>query len=106
MPKFLVEATYTPEGMKGLLKSGGSARRKIVEHTCAEVGGKLEHMYFAFGERDAVIIVDIPSNEAAVALSMVVNASGALRSKTTPLITPEEVDAAAKDHVEYQAPGQ
>lgn len=106
MPKYLVEATYTAEGMKGLIKSGGSARRKVVEHTCAEVGGTLEAFYFTFGERDAVIIVDVPSNEAAAALSMVVNASGALRSKTTPLIVPEEVDAAAKDRVEYQAPGQ
>lgn len=106
MPKYLVEATYTSEGMKGLLKSGGSARRKIVEQTCAEVGGKLEAFYFAFGEDDAVIVVDVPSNAAAAALSLAVNASGALRSKTTPLLTPQEVDEAVNDHVTYRAPGQ
>lgn len=106
MPKYLVEATYAPEGFKGVLKTGGSARRKIVEETVAEVGGKLEAFYFAFGERDAVIIVEVPSNEAAAALSLVVNASGALRSNATPLLTCEEVDAAVNDHVTFKAPGQ
>ncbi|HEY1976365.1 MAG TPA: GYD domain-containing protein [Candidatus Baltobacteraceae bacterium] len=106
MPKYLVEATYSAEGAKGILKAGGTARRKIVEETTAEVGGKLEAFYYAFGERDAIIIVDVPSNAAAAALSMAVNATGALRSKTTPLLTPEEIDTAAKDHVVYRAPGQ
>lgn len=106
MPKYLVEATYSSEGAKGVLKTGGSARRKIVEETTAEVGGKLEAFYFAFGARDAIIIVDVPNNAAAAALSMAVNASGAIRSNTTPLLTPEEIDEAAKDHVVYRAPGQ
>ncbi|HKE37526.1 MAG TPA: GYD domain-containing protein [Candidatus Baltobacteraceae bacterium] len=107
MPKYLVEATYTSEGVQGLIKAGGSARRKVVEDTCAAVGGKLEAFYFVFGDRDAVIIADIPSNEAAAALSMAVNATGALRTRTTPLLTLEEIDAAAKDeiHVHYRAPG-
>ena len=106
MPKYLVEATYSSEGAKGILKTGGSARRKIVEETTAEVGGKLEAFYFAFGARDAIIIVDVPNNAAAAALSMAVNASGAIRSNTTPLLTPEEIDSAAKDHVVYRPPGQ
>ena len=105
MPKYLVEATYTSDGTKGLLKAGGSARRKIVEETTAEVGGKLDAFYFAFGDRDAIIIVDVPSNAAAAALSLAVNASGAIRSRTTPLMTPEEIDIAAKDHVIYRPPG-
>lgn len=106
MPKYLVEATYAAEGAKGLLKSSGTARRKVVEETTAEVGGKLEAFYFAFGERDAIIIVDVPSNAAAAALSMAVNATGALRSKTTPLLTAEEIDTAINEHVVYRAPGQ
>lgn len=106
MPKYLVEATYSSEGAKGVLKTGGTARRKIVEETTAEVGGKLEAFYFAFGARDAIIIVDVPNNAAAAALSMAVNASGAIRSNTTPLLTLEEIDEAAKDHVVYRAPGQ
>ena len=105
MPKYLVEATYSSEGAKGILKTGGSARRKVVEETTAEVGGKLEAFYFAFGERDAIIIVDVPSNAHAAALSMAVNATGAIRSNTTPLLTPEEIDTAANDHVIYRPPG-
>lgn len=106
MPKYLVEATYGPEGFKGVLETNGSARRKVVEQTVAEVRGKLEAFYFAFGERDAVIVVDLPTNEAAAALSLVVNASGALRSNCTPLLTPEEIDAAVKDRVTFRPPGQ
>lgn len=106
MPKYLVEATYAPEGFKGVLKTNGSARRKVVEETTAEVGGKVEAFYFAFGERDAVIIVDLPSNEAAAALSLVVNATGALRSNCTPLLTPEDIDKAVNDHVTFRPPGQ
>ena len=105
MPKYLVEAKYTADGMKGLLKAGGSARRKVVEQTTAEVGGKLEAFYFTFGDRDAVIIIDVPNNAAAVALSIAVNASGAIVSKTTPLLSPDEIDTAAGDRVEYEAPG-
>ncbi len=106
MPKYLVEATYTPEGFTGLLKTGGSARRKVVEETCAEVGGKVEAFYFAFGQRDALIVVDLPSNESAAALSLVVNATGALRSNVTPLLTPEEIDTAVHNHVTFRPPGQ
>ena len=106
MPKYLVEATYSAEGAKGILKAGGTARRKVVEQTTAEVGGKLEAFYFTFGDRDAVIIIDVPDNVAAAALSMAVNSTGAIRSRTTPLLTCEEIDRAAKDHVEYRAPGQ
>ncbi|HZY99653.1 MAG TPA: GYD domain-containing protein, partial [Candidatus Baltobacteraceae bacterium] len=98
--------TNAAEGAKGLLKSSGSARRKVVEETTAEVGGKLEAFYFAFGERDAIIIIDVPSNAAAAALSMAVNATGALRSKTTPLLTVEEIDTAINDRIVYKAPGE
>jgi uncharacterized protein with GYD domain len=105
MPKYLVEATYSAEGVQGLLKSSGSARRTVVEQTTAEVGGKLEAFYFAFGDRDAVIIVDVPNNAAAAALSMAVNATGAIRSRTTPLLTPEEIDTAINDRVTFRAPG-
>jgi uncharacterized protein with GYD domain len=105
MPKFLVHATYTAEGAKGILKSGGSARRKAVEELLASVGGKLEAFYFAFGEDDAILIVDLPDNEAAVAIGMAVGASGAVRSRTTVLIPIEEVDRAAKRQVHFRPPG-
>jgi uncharacterized protein with GYD domain len=105
MPKYLISASYTAQGIKGLLKDGGSGRRAAVHKLAESVGGKVEAFYFAFGEHDALVICDVPDNVAATAVSLSVAASGAVRISTTPLITPEEVDAAAKKSVSYRAPG-
>jgi uncharacterized protein with GYD domain len=106
MPKYLLEASYSAEGAKGLLKDGGSKRRKAAEDAVKAVGGKLEAFYFAFGEHDAYVIADIPDHASAAAVSLAVNASGAVAAKTTVLLTPEEVDKASKKSVSYTAPGR
>jgi uncharacterized protein with GYD domain len=105
MPKYLVMADYKTSGAAGVLKEGGSARRAAAKQAIEAVGGKMEAFYFAYGHVDAYIICDLPDPISAVALSLAVNASGALVSNTTPLITPEEVDAAVKKAVVYRAPG-
>ncbi|MGH8432229.1 MAG: GYD domain-containing protein [Solimonas sp.] len=105
MPKYLVEVDYSVEGTKGLLKDGGSKRRAVVEGAIKGVGGKLESFYYTFGIRDAVLIAELPNNEAAIAISMTVGASGSVRLRTTPLITVEEVDRATKVKVGYKPPG-
>lgn len=106
MPKYLIQVQYTAEGAKGLIKDGGSVRRKVVETTVGQFGGKLEAFYFAFGADDAVIIVDIPDPESMAAVSLAVTASGTIRTRATVLLTPEQVDEAAKKHVDYRAPGR
>jgi uncharacterized protein with GYD domain len=106
MPKYLVNATYTAEGTKGLLKDGGTKRRTVVEQMVSQLGGRVEAFYYGFGEADAVVIVDVPDNISAVALSLAVNASGAVALKTVPLITPEELDQATKKTFTYRPPGQ
>jgi uncharacterized protein with GYD domain len=106
MPKYLVQASYTTEGTKGLLKEGGTKRRAVVEQMVGGLGGKLEAFYYGFGETDAIVIVDAPDNVAAAAVSLAVNASGAVSLKTTPLLTPEEIDQACRKSVAYRAPGQ
>ena len=105
MPKFMVQASYTADGTKGLVRDGGSKRRAVVEKLIAGLGGKLEGFYFAFGETDAIIIADLPDVASVVAVSLAVAASGSVTSTTTPLITPEEMDAACKKHVGYTPPG-
>lgn len=105
MPKYLFEVDYSVEGTKGLLKDGGSKRRAVVEATIKGVGGKLESFYYTFGLRDAILICDLPNEEAALAISMNVSASGSVVFKTTPLISVEEVDKAAKVKVGYRPPG-
>jgi uncharacterized protein with GYD domain len=106
MPKFLIQANYKPEGLKGLMKEGGSGRRKAVEQMTAAFGGKVESFYYAFGDTDAFVVVDAPDNVTAAAVALAVNASGLVSVRTTPLMTPEEVDQATKKSVTYRGPGQ
>ncbi|MFI9545039.1 GYD domain-containing protein [Streptomyces sp. NPDC052016] len=105
MPKFLIQASYTSEGTKGLLKEGGSGRRAAVDQVVADLGGRVEAMYFAFGEDDLVMIVDFPDPVSMAAISLTVKASGALRTRATPLLTIDEIDEAARRQVAFRAPG-
>jgi uncharacterized protein with GYD domain len=105
MPKFLIEASYTLDGVRGVQSAGGSSRRDAVAKVAESVGGQLEAFYFAFGDRDAYVIVDLPDNERAAAVALTVNAAGGATVKTVVLLTPEEVDAAAQRSVEYRPPG-
>jgi len=105
MPKYLNLASYTAEGARGLMKEGGSGRRATVTKVIESLGGKVEAFYYTHGDHDVVIIVDMPNVTSALALSLAVNASGGVRLTTTPLISPEEIDAAAKTTTAYRAPG-
>jgi uncharacterized protein with GYD domain len=106
MPKYLIQANYSSEGVQGLLKDGGSGRRAAVEKLFASVGGKLEAFYYAFGDTDAFVIADVPDNVTAAALSLAVNVPGTVSTKLTVLLTPEEIDAAAKKSINYRPPGK
>ncbi len=105
MAKYLFQGSYTEAGTKGLLKAGGSSRRQAIEQAIKSLGGKLETVYYAFGETDAYVIADLPDPIGAMAFSLITNASGAAKVKTTVLLTPEEVDQATKKSVEYRPPG-
>ena len=105
MAKYLISASYTAEGAKGLLKEGGTKRRQAAEQAIKSAGGKLDAFYFAFGENDAVVIVDAPDHASVAAMSLAINASGAVRTKTVVLLTPEEIDQATKKGTTYRAPG-
>ncbi len=104
MPKYLAVASYTSEGIKGLTKAGGVSRRVVVEKLLKSLGGHLEAFYFAFGENDAYLILDVPDNLTAAAISLAVAGAGATRMKTIELLTPEEIDRAMEKHVDYAPP--
>ena len=106
MPKYLAACNYVGEGIKGLLKEGGSSRRASVEKLVGSMGGTVEAFYYAFGETDLYIIADFPDNESMAAVALVVAASGAIEIKTTVLLTPEQVDEAVKKTPMYHPPGQ
>ncbi len=108
MPKYLIQASYTTEGVQGLLSDGGSARAAAATAAGESPGGSVESIYFAFGSDDVIVVADLPSNAAAAALSLAVSASGAVNARVTVLLTPEEIDTAAatvRDSVSYNPPG-
>jgi uncharacterized protein with GYD domain len=105
MPKFLWQASYTSEGVQGVLKEGGTGRRAAVEKLVQGLGGRLEAFYFAFGSDDAIVIADLPDQRSAAAVGLTVNAQGHTQLKTVVLLTPEEIDEAVKTTVDYRPPG-
>jgi uncharacterized protein with GYD domain len=105
MAKFLIEGSYTAEGMRGLAKDKASGRKAAVEATITALGGKLECVYYAFGDNDVILIVEFPDNVTAAAIGIAVAGSGLVRTKTTVLLTVSEVDAALAKTVPYRAPG-
>jgi uncharacterized protein with GYD domain len=105
MPRFLARSSYSVDGLKSLLKEGGTSRRAAVEKLVEGLGGKLEAMYYAFGEDDVLVIAEYPDNVTAAAASLTVAASGAVSVKMVVLLTPEEIDEAAKKSVDYRPPG-
>jgi uncharacterized protein with GYD domain len=106
MGKYLVTASYTAEGAKGVLKEGGTKRRQAAEQAIKSAGGKVEAFYFAFGESDVYVIVDAPDHASVAAASLAINASGAVHTQTVVLLAPEEIDQATQKGTSYRAPGQ
>lgn len=105
MPTYLWRASYTAEGTKGLLKDGGTKRRAAVQQMVEKAGGKLHAFYYAFGDADLYGIAEFPDSITAAAVSIAVNVSGAATLNSTLLLTPEELDAAAKKSIGYRPPG-
>jgi uncharacterized protein with GYD domain len=106
MPKYLIQGSYTPEGLKGLAKDTASGRKAAVQAAMKSIKGKVECMYFAFGTDDVVLILEAPDNIAAAAVSLSVGSSGLVSVRTTPLLTVGDVDEALKLQSKYRAPGQ
>jgi len=106
MSKYLFEANYVGDGIKGLMREGGTKRRDAVVEALKSVDGSLESFYYAFGETDVVGVFDIPDQANAVALSLMINSTGAVNLHMKPLMSAEDLDAAAKKTPSYRAPGQ
>lgn len=106
MPKYLVRASYTPEGAQGLQREGGTSRRDAIDKLVQDLGGRMEAFYFAFGDDDAYVICDLPDNATAASVALAVNSSAAAQVKTVVLMTPEEVDEATRKTVDYRPPGR
>lgn len=106
MPKYLFHGSYTADGLKGVLKEGGVSRRDTIDKIVTGMGGSVEAFYYAFGGDDIYVIVDLPDQDTAIAMTLTVNAAGGAAIKTTVLISPEEADEAIKKSINYRPPGQ
>lgn len=105
MKKYLFYGSYTPEGYRGLLVEGGSVRIGVAQHTLESVGGSLEAFYYSNGEQDFYIVVNLPDDVSATAVTLAGNASGTFRIRAVPLLTPEEMDEAVRTKVDFRPPG-
>lgn len=106
MPKYLMQARYTTEGLQGLSRDSASGRRADVQAAVKALGGDVEAFYYTFGEDHAIVILDLPSNVKAAALSLTISGAGGVRVRTTPLLTVEEVDQALDVKMKYRPPGE
>lgn len=106
MKKYLIKASYNANGTKGLIVDGGSKRKSEIQKMLEGMGGKLESFYYAFGEHDAYVIVELPDDISAAAVGLGVNSSGMVSVSTTVLLSPEDIDKASKKSVSYRAPGE
>ena len=106
MAKYLLQVNYTAEGARGLVKDGGSARRAAAQKAAESLGGRVESMYFAFGDTDAYVIAEMPDHASVAAITLALAASGGATARTTVLMTPEEMDQATRKGPAYRPPGQ
>ena len=106
MAKYMIKASYSPEGIKGVMAKGGSARADAIEKLASGVGGSVEAVYFSFGSDDLFAIIEAPGHEAMAAIAGTVCQTGALsKYETVVLLTPAQIDEAANMTVAYTPPG-
>jgi len=105
MPHFMIRASYTTEGIQGVIKEGAASRLDVVNQLAASLGGSVEAAYWAFGEDDFLAILELPDNAAAAAAVSTVAATGAVTIRTVVLLTAAEVDEARTRTASYRPPG-
>ncbi|HET8717637.1 MAG TPA: GYD domain-containing protein [Nocardioidaceae bacterium] len=105
MPKYMISANYTARGMEGVRAAGAKSRVDAVSAMLEAMGGRLESFHFAFGDPDVFAVADVPDDEAAAAVAMAINSTGAVSVRTTKLLAPEQIDEALSRSVDYRAPG-
>ena len=106
MAKFLIQASYSREGLRGVKEEGAASRVAALEATLHSIGGRVESFYFALGESDVYLTADLPDTSSALALGVAVASTNGIENyKTIVLLTAEETDMALKTAVNYRSPG-
>ena len=100
MPHYLIQVAYNSRGVAALVNEPQDRIEKV-RPAIEALGGRLECAYYAFGEHDIVLTVEMPDNTKAAAMALAVGAGGAVSDyKTTVLLTPEEAVQAMSDAAE------
>jgi uncharacterized protein with GYD domain len=96
MSFYLIQVAYNPEGWQALVKNPQN-RVEAVRPAIENLGGKIENAWYSFGDYDVTLILQMPDNVSAAALSIAFASGGALKTvKTTPLLTATEALEAMK----------
>ena len=105
MTRYFVQGTYTAEGVKKLIKEGGTGRYESARQIFASAGGSLECLYFSSVGPSYYIIVDMPDKESAMAIAATGIVNGTITvDQVVELLTPAEMDGAVKKTPLYHAP--
>ena len=94
MPHYMFRATYSLQGVQGVIKDGAASRVAAVEAMAASVGGRILSAYWAFGDADFFAIAELPDNSAAMAIAQPWGRPERRGVTTTVLLTAAEVDEA------------
>jgi uncharacterized protein with GYD domain len=109
MAKFAMFFSYTPNTWAQMMKNPGdrlAASRAAIE----PLGGRIEALYFMFGEWDGFSIIEVDDSDTAAAISIGISSTGAFsKVETRQLIAPEDLPAvlnrAAAGVERYSPPG-
>jgi uncharacterized protein with GYD domain len=94
MPFYLYQLSYSSDAVKAMVakpQDRAAAAAKLIE----ALGGKLHHMFFAFGKFDAICLIEGPDDRMMAAGALAVASAGTVsHSETVKLMTPAEAQEA------------
>lgn len=108
MPEYLIQESYTHQGLSGLVSSPED-RSGVIKDLVESVGGQIITFDYCVGGYDFVSVFEFPDNTTAASLVMAVASAGSItNAKTTVLIPIADGFAAVQKAREmtYRAPGQ
>ena len=96
MPKYLFHVNYLQSAVESIVNQEGPPRHHRAAKLAEDAGGTVESFHFAFGGTDAYVICDLPDDESAASISLAVNVSGGVTTSVTKLLTPDQMEVAAR----------
>jgi uncharacterized protein with GYD domain len=106
MSTYFMQGKYTVDGIKGLIKEGGSRRNEEVTKLVSSVGGTLRSLSFAATSPTWFVVMDLPERGSVAAITATIIGSGAVTvDQCVEIMTPAQLDAAVKKMPAYRPPG-